>query len=180
MTAVKQFTYRSARSGGLLAGILLVLVSEGVGIHLWVARKSIGAALALTAMTLSAIAWLALDYVSLGSGAIRLTSDALYLHIGRRHNFEVPRSAIANAVIPVWREIPESGSTGAQGYVNLMKHADPNVLLTLAAPVTVRLPGGRHRMIDRIALHVDDPRDLVDELAQPSQAEQNINLQTLN
>lgn len=91
----RTFTYRSARSGGLLAGIMLVLVSEGIGIHLWVAKKSAGLAIALSAMTLSAIAWL--------------------------------------------------------------------VLTTL-----------------RVGLHVDEPQRLVDELAHPSPAAQNTNLQTFN
>jgi hypothetical protein len=44
---------------------MLVLVSEGIGIHLWVAKKSAGLAIALSAMTLSAIAWLVLDYTAL-------------------------------------------------------------------------------------------------------------------
>ena len=97
MSSTRTFTYRSARSGGLLAGIILVLVSEGIGIHLWAAKKNVAVAFALTAMTLSAIAWLALDYVSLGSGSIELTDDMLSLHIGRRFNLDLPRSAIASS-----------------------------------------------------------------------------------
>lgn len=180
MSSTRTFTYRSARSGGLLAGIILVLVSEGIGIHLWAAKKNVAVAFALTAMTLSAIAWLALDYVSLGSGSIELTDDMLSLHIGRRFNLDLPRSAIASSAIPVWRDIPESGTPAARTYLNMTKQTDPNVLLTLNEPVAVRVPGGRHRMIDRIGLHVDDPQGLAAELARTSAEEQNINSKTFN
>lgn len=174
----RTFTYKSARSGSLLAGIMLVLVSEGIGIHLWAARKSLAVAFALTAMTLSAIVWLALDYIALGSGSLTLAGDALALKVGRRYNFDLPLAAISSAIAPTWRDIPERGMPEAADYINLMKQADPNVLVTLTSPLEIRMPGGRRRSLKRIGLHVDQPQELIAALAPQSAAEQNSKLVT--
>lgn len=157
MTDRQRFTYRSARSGGLLAGIILVLVSEGIGIHLWVNSRKPWLAWLLTATTLSAIAWLASDYRALGRGAVTVDDDQVYLDIGRRFSLKLPRTFISSVVTPTWRDLPEPGMPAAADYINLMKQATPNVLLHLAAPTVIRLPSGRSRTVRRIAIHLDDP-----------------------
>ncbi|HMA20302.1 MAG TPA: hypothetical protein VKO87_05835, partial [Gemmatimonadaceae bacterium] len=113
MTEAQRFTYRSARSGGLLAGIILVLVSEGIGLHLWLYSRKPWLAWILTAMTLSAMWWLVMDYRALGSGAVTVDEIAVHLGVGKRYNFEIPSSAIASAVSPSWRDLPEPGMPAA-------------------------------------------------------------------
>jgi hypothetical protein len=156
VTEAQQFTYRSARSGGLLAGIILVLVSEGIGLHLWLYSKKPWLAWILSAMTLSAMWWLVMDYRALGSGAVTVDENAVHLGVGRRYSFEIPATAIASAVSPSWRDLPEPGMPAAADYVNLTKQAQPNVLLTLRGPMEVRAPG-RKRTVSRVAIHLDDP-----------------------
>ena len=168
MTGQQRFTYRSARSGGLLAGIILVLVSEGIGIHLWVYSRKPWLAWLLTASTLSAIAWLASDYRALGRGAVTVGDDQIHLTIGRRFSLSLPRTSIATAVTPTWRDLPEPGMPAAADYINLMKQATPNVLLHLVDPTAVKLPAGRSRTVRRIALHLDDPAAFLAALDLPA------------
>lgn len=76
----------------------------------------------------------------------------------------VPRSRLVSAVQPEWRDIPEAGTPAASDYLNLMKPATPNVLLTLAEPSRLRIAGGIRRTVRRIGLHVDEPQRLIEAL----------------
>jgi hypothetical protein len=160
--AEEQFTYRSARSGSLLSGIGIAILAETLVLHLWIVGRHPLIAWSMTAISVATLAWLAADYIAMGRGAVRLTDEALALDVGRRFALRVPRSSIVSAVRPGWRDIPEAGTAAASGYLNLMKPAAPNVLLTLAAPAQVRIAGGIRRTVRRIGLHVDDPQRLVD------------------
>jgi hypothetical protein len=168
MTGRQHFSYRSARSGSLLAGIILVLVSEGIGIHLWLYSRKPWLAWLLTASTLSAIAWLASDYRALGRGAVTVDDDQVHLTVGRRFSLSLPRAAIATALTPTWRDLPEPGMPAAADYINLMKQATPNVLLQVVDPTVIKLPAGRSRTVRRIALHLDDPAAFLAALDLPA------------
>jgi hypothetical protein len=151
------FTYRSARSGSLVAGMGLVIGVETLVMHLWIRHQHPLLAWSLTAVSVSALWWLAADYLALGRGAIRVEGDLLDLRVGRRFTLRVPLSAIAAVGRPTWQELPAAGAPGSEVYRNLMKPATPNVLVTLAEPVRVRLPGGIERSARRLGLRVDDP-----------------------
>ena len=160
------FTYRSARSGSLMAGIALALLVETVVLHYWLVAKHPLLAWVLTLVSLTTLAWLAADYAAMGHGAIRLDDDSLRLDIGRRFSMRLPRGYVTSAIQPAWRDLPEAGTPAAAGYLNFTKPAQPNVLLTLREPVTLRLVGGVRRPVQRIGLHVDDPQRLVAELTE--------------
>ena len=154
---MREFTYRSARSGSLVIGLGLVIVIETVVMHLWLGRYHPVLAGCLTATSASAIGWLAADYRALGRGTLRIDVNTLDLRVGRRSAVRVPRSAVATVVHPSWREIPASGSPESREYRNLMKPATPNVLVTLVAPALIRFPGGVERSVRKLGLRVDDP-----------------------
>jgi hypothetical protein len=118
-----------------------------------------------TAISIATLAWLAADYVAMGRGAVRLDDEALALDVGRRFSLRIPRGKVAAVVQPQWRDIPEAGTPAAADYLNLMKPAAPNVLVTLAEPARVRIAGGIRRTVRRIGLHVDEPQRLVEALA---------------
>ena len=160
-----EFTYRSARSGSLVAGLGLVVAIETVVLHLWLAARHPWAAWALTVASVGTIAWLAADYRALGSGAVRLDGESIDLRVGRRFALGLPRTALLTVVRPTWRDLPAAGTPDAGDYLNLTKPATPNVLLTLSAPTTVRLPGGLARRARRLGLHLDDPEAFVAALA---------------
>lgn len=166
MNSVRHFSYRSARSGSLMIGIGLALLVETVVLHLWLIGRHPLAAWVLTLVSLTTLAWLAADYVAMGRGVIRLDADSLRLDVGRRFALHLPRAYVVSVVRPEWRDIPEAGTPAAHGYLNLMKPAQPNVLLTLREPVSLRLPAGVRRTVQRIGLHVDEPQRFVAVLAE--------------
>lgn len=161
------FTYRSARSGSLVFGLGLAIAVETLVLHLWLGARHPAVAWALTVASVATILWLAADYAALGSGAVRLVGDELDLRVGRRGAVRVPRSSVQAVVRPTWRDLPVTGAPDARDYLNLTKPATPNVLVTLAAPATVRLSGGLTRRARRIGLRLDDPAAFVTALAAP-------------
>ena len=154
---MREFTYRSARSGSLVVGLGLAIGVETFVMHLWLRLQHPMLAWSLTAASVWALAWLAADYRALGRGTIRVDRDALDLRVGRRAALRVPLSALATVVRPSWQEVPAAGAAGSEDYRNLMKPATPNVLVTLAAPTKVRLAGGIERPARRLGLRLDDP-----------------------
>jgi len=165
---METFTYRSARSGALLAGFGLAIAIETLVLHLWLVARHPIVAWTLTAGSVAALAWLVADYRSLGRGVVRLSDDLLDIRVGLRFAASVPTSAVATATRPTWRDLPTPGTPATVGYVNLMKPATPNVLLTLAVPATVRLPGGLRRSARRLGLRLDSPDDFLAALHAPA------------
>ena len=159
--SIRRFSHRSARSGAVTAGFGLAIAIETAVLHLWLAGRHPAIAWSLTLVSLATFAWLAADWRAMGRAGISVTAHAVELRIGRRFAADVPRTSITGVVRPTWRDLPEPGSPAAAGFVDLTKPAEPNVLLTLASPVHVRLPGGLRRPVKRLALHVDDPDGFV-------------------
>ena len=159
------FTYRSARSGSLVVGLGLAIVVETVALHLVLHARHPWLAWILTTSSLSAIVWLAGDYRALGSGAVRLEGDTLDVSVGRRVSVRLPLSTVQSVVRPTWRDLPAPGDRATGEFLNLTKPAAPNVLVTLVAPATVRIPGGLRRQVRRLAMHLDDPAAFVSALA---------------
>jgi len=159
------FTYRSARSGAFVGGISAAILIETVAIHLLLVSTLPALAYVLTAFSLLAIAWLARDYVALGSGAVSVTDEMIRLTIGRRFDISVPRANVARASQPTFRDLPTPGTNQGRDYLNMTKPASPNVLIALKEPMRVRLPGGIHRMVKRFSLHLDDPTGFVAEVS---------------
>jgi hypothetical protein len=154
---MREFTYRAARSGSVVAGLGLAIVVETLVLHLWLGAEHPVLAWGLTAASVWALGWLAADYHALGRGAIRVDPEVLELRVGRRAAVCVPLGAVVTVVRPTWREVPVAGAPGSGDYRNLMKPATPNVLVTLGAPVKVRLAGGLARPAQRLGLRLDDP-----------------------
>lgn len=151
------FTYRSARSAAVLSAIGAVVVIESIAVHFAVAARHPRVAWALTLSGVAALAWLVRDYLALGSGFIRLASDAVRLRVGRRFDITLPLASVVRALRPTFRDLPTPGTNDGRDYVNLTKPAAPNVLIVLDAPRRVRLTAGLHREVRRVALHLDDP-----------------------
>jgi hypothetical protein len=155
------FTYRSARSGSLVFGMGLVIGVETLVMHLWLRLHHPVLAWSLTAASVSALCWLAADYLALGRGAIRFEGDVLDLRVGQRVALRVPLTAVAAVKRPTWQELPAAGTPGSEDYRNLMKPSTPNVLVTLAEPMRVRLTGGIERSARRLGLRLDDPAGFI-------------------
>lgn len=155
---VQEFTYRSARSGGLMVGLGMALLVETAAFHLWLVELHPIIAWTLTVASISTLLWLAADYRAASRGAVRLSDDVLDLRVGYRFAARIERGNIASVTHAGWRDVPAAGTPMAEGYINLMKPSTPNILLTLATPVQLRLPGGIRRPVQRIGLCLDEPQ----------------------
>jgi hypothetical protein len=165
VTDIAAFTYRSARSGSLTAGLSLAVAVETMVLHLWLRRRHPGLTWGLTALSGVTLAWLALEYRAMGRGTVRVETDALDVAIGRRAALRIPRTHVATAVPAAWRDVPDAPSPG---YLNATAPADPNVLLTFAPPARVRLLGGLVvRSVTRLGLRIDDPAGFVAAVLRP-------------
>ena len=169
MSEAKSFSYKSARSGSLVVGICLVLLTEGTAIHLWTYSKNVWIAFALDAMTLMTLGWIVAEYVAIGRGRIRLSDDGIELNVGRQFEMTLPRGAVADVTRPSWRDLPQKGMPEAADYLHLMRAATPNVLMTLRDPVHVKRPLLKPREIRRIGIHVDDPDGFITACSAHSQ-----------
>jgi hypothetical protein len=166
---MREFTYRRARSGSLVAGLGGAILVETVALHLWLAGRHPVLAWLLTLGSVSALVWLAADYRAMGTGALRVGGGRVELRVGRRFAIELPADAVAAAVArPTWRELPAAGTPAARDYLNLTKPATPNVLHMLAEPTSLRLPGGVGRTVRRLGLCVDDPTGFVAAVGSPT------------
>jgi hypothetical protein len=145
----------------MVAGIALAITIETFVLHVLLFGRHPILAWALTSSSLSAIAWIIADYRALGRGAVQIEDQIIDLRIGRRFAMQVPTAAVVSAMRPSWRDVPVRGTTGAIGYLNLTKPAGPNILLTLAAPAMVRLPGGMRRSVTRLGVCLDAPDEFL-------------------
>jgi hypothetical protein len=161
MTHPTEFSLRTARSGSLTAGLSAVILIETVAVHFLLAVRHPAVAWLLTALSASAVVYLVRDYQALGRGSVRVVGDRLLLSVGRRYNFELPLANVERVIQPSFRDLPTPGTNQGRDYANLTKPASPNVLIALKEPVRVRLPGGVHRTVRRLSVHLDDPAGFV-------------------
>ncbi len=157
------FTYRSARSGSLTFGVILVVAVETMVLHLWLAPRFPIATWVLTVATGLTLWWIVADYRAMGTGAIQLHDDAIELPIGKRFTAQIRRTDILSADLATWRDLVDL----QRDAVNLTKPAEPNVLLHLRGPTAVRLFGGISKRVRSIGLHLDEPAEFVRALGQP-------------
>jgi hypothetical protein len=141
-------------------------VIETVVVHLLLYNHSRTTAWLLTILSAWAIIWLARDYRALGVGALSVDNQDVHLVIGHRYSVRVPRDNIASGSQPPVRDLPTPGTNEGRDYLNLLKPATPNVLLTLREPIRVRTPGGLHRMAARLGLHLDDAGTFIETMRQ--------------
>jgi len=152
----RTFTGRSARSGSLLAGLLIAVSVETVILHLWLRATHPMVAWSLTLLSVTTLLWLIADYRALERPIILVTEDALRLTVGNRARAELPLTQLAAISQPSWRDIPAPERAREVGYRNLMKPAEPNVLLHLTTPALIRGPSGMQFHARLIGLRLDD------------------------
>src|SRR5262245_39519246 len=109
------FTYRTSRSGSILAALLIAVGIETLAIYLWLhSTHPLISWLLLAIIVLSAV-WIVWDYAARGVECLRLDDDRLVGRIGLRPPLTVPADLIVAAVAPTWREMPKPGAS----YLNL-------------------------------------------------------------
>ena len=162
MSADSRFSFRSARSGAVSAGMALAVDVEAAVVRLWLHRTHTLWAWSTTTLGLVTFVWLVVQYRAFGTTQLRVSAARVELRVPGHGQLHVPRAQIATATVPTWRELPESGTCG---YLNLMAPAEPNVLLALTGPARVPVLGGFvRRSVTHLALRVEDPHSFLQSL----------------
>jgi hypothetical protein len=139
----------------LLPFLAFILTLETTGVHLIVQRWSQTAAWILTALGAYALIWLLALWRSMHLRPILLTDEKLTLRVGYLFEAEVPRAQIAS-----WRSPAGSLESFKKGLFRNVRLNDPQFLIELSEPVTLRGPFGISRQISKLALAVDCPTNL--------------------
>lgn len=155
------FALRGARSGAVVAGLGIALVVETVALHLWLGTHHPGVAWTLTALSIITLVWMVIEYRASGSAAVSVHPQTLTVTVCRRATATVPRAHIAAATPATWRDIPDVPTSD---YLNATALEQPNVILSFAPPVVVRLMGVRNRRVERLGLCLEEPRRFLEEM----------------
>lgn len=156
-SAAREFTARGARSASLTIAIAGVLLIEGTVMHLWLAPSHPVVAWTLTVTTLASIVWLLRDHRALARPVAVWRDAALELHVGGRVTATIPRTRIAAVRKPDWRALP---ARGVRDHLDATRPAEPNVLIELREPHSVRV-FGIARQVRTMAFRLDDPEAFV-------------------
>lgn len=137
----------------LLAGILIALPIEVVGLHLLVARWSISAAWVLTALSLYSALWILAEMNAVRLRHVEVQKEALVVRIGLRWTLRVPYAAIAGVYsadsappVPSKAHYLEATAMGKLAY-----------LITLKGPLMAHGLYGIRKEILYIGLGLDEP-----------------------
>lgn len=149
------------RSGYLLiVGVLAVLaVVEAVAMHVILVRVAPTVAIVLSVLSAYGLLWLIGVAQAVRLAPLRFTALGLVIERGVMRRAIVPRDAIESAT-PV--------AAAAADAIDL-SYVEPNVLLTLRAPVEVHGPFGRSRTTSKLTLSVDDRDGFLAALGAPAQ-----------
>jgi hypothetical protein len=139
------------RSGhvGIVVAFLLVLLVEGVAVHLIVSIWSAGAAWALSIGTAYAGMWLVADYRATALRPILVGKESVWVRAGLRWSVQVPRSLIE----AVERRRPDSGKE----CLDTTFLGSPTRWLILNRTVRAQGPYGLSRQVRAVGIQPDDP-----------------------
>jgi hypothetical protein len=139
----------------MLMGVVgFLVVMESLAAHFLLHPRYPVTGFVVTATGLLTLVWLVWDYAALGAATTRVTSEDIVLSAGLRATAVIPLRLVSSAITPSWSDL-----SGAP-VVDPTKPAEPNVLLSLSEPVTVKVLGGR-RKTRRLALCVDAPAEFL-------------------
>ena len=135
----------------ILAGILLLIAAEGLGMHLLLARWSPTAAWTWTAFDLWAAIWLLGDCNALRLHRSYLTNDTLHIRLGLRWSVSIPLSSIASI-----EEVREEKQWKRKDVLKVAILEEPRWLITLREPMIAHGLAGIRKEIRAVALLPDD------------------------
>jgi hypothetical protein len=137
----------------LVTGIVIALLVETVAVHLLVSQIAGPIAFFLSALSIATAGWLVADAWAARSRPIVVTPTEIRIRVGMRWQVDLPRRLIRSVETPVGRV-----AVGSRTRLNVAMDGQPNVEIALTEQVMVRGPLGQGRMVNRLAVGVDDPR----------------------
>jgi hypothetical protein len=150
---MRAFSYHRRNAyAAILYAVFGVALVEMTAVDLVVRASHVTAANVLLAIDVLAAIWLLGFARAVQLRPILLTADALLIRNGLALNVDVP---LADATIEFGRV--RAPARGTPRYLRATM-GQPNALLALRKPATVRRAYGRSRLVDRIGLVLDDPK----------------------
>jgi hypothetical protein len=137
--------------GTILAGILVLLTAEGLGMHLLLGQWSTTAAWVWTALDLWAAAWLLGDYHAMRLRRSDLTADSLHLRLGMRWQLSVPLTSIESI-----EAVGSEEEWKRRGVLKAAMLDEPRWLVTLREPMVARGIAGLRKEVRAIAMLPDE------------------------
>lgn len=134
--------------GTILAGLLLLIAAEGIGMHLLLAQWTPAAAWTWTFLDVWGAIWLLGDYQALRLRRSFLTEDALHIRFGLRWTVTVPLASIVS--------IEDAHDWRRKDVLKVAILEDPRYVITLREPLVARGLAGLRKEIRAIALLPDD------------------------
>jgi len=147
----------------VLIALSMAVVVETFALHLLVRLWSAAAAYVLTGLSLYALAWLVGDFRAIVARPVRFTATHLLMRLGLRWEADIPLDRIGRV------EILAQGTTKPpRGAFVAAVLGQPNVKVTLDAPVEAIGAYGRRRSFAELWLRVDDAAKLHADLSEAS------------
>lgn len=141
------------RSPAIPIAFSAVIVIEAAVLHLWLRANHPLIAWTSTLLSAWAIWFLVSDYLAMRSASLGITDDALEVALGKRVRVGIPRANIERVARATLRDT----SAYDPMLLNGTKPGTPNVMITLRAPVEVRVLGLARKRVQRLAVQLAEP-----------------------
>jgi hypothetical protein len=149
---VANFTvHRRVGWGSVLACIVVLVISESIGLHLLVKLWSARAAWIVTSLDLYGLLWLFGDYNALRLRPSIVTADELRIRYGLRWSVAVPRTNVAAV-----RRTNGEADWKRRGVLKVAMLEDPRYMIELREPQVAKGLAGIRKTISAIAISPDD------------------------
>ncbi len=135
----------------VLAGLIVLIVAESIGMHFFLRMWKPLAAWAWTALDLWAIVWLLGDYQAMRLRPTTIDATALHLRVGLRWNAIVPLTNIASIT-----EVRETSEWKRRDVLRVAILDEPRWLIALREPIEVHGLIGMRKTVRAIAMLPDD------------------------
>jgi hypothetical protein len=133
---------------GVMIGLVVVVVAEAIGLHLWLMTEWPRAVWFLTLSDLYAIIWLVADARALGLSSVRSEGGVVDIRFGLRWSASVPAGQIES--------IERVAGEGQVFDLELSLVEAPRTRVTFREPVPFRGPYGIRRSVRSVGLLLED------------------------
>ena len=146
------FTFhRRAGWGTIVCGLLLVVASEALAMHVVLQLWSSRAAWLATALDAWAVLWLFGDYQALRLRTTSFGDETLKVRLGIRWQLDIPLDLVDGV-----DDLPAGNGGRIPGRLNIAIMEEPRLLIRLREPLTARGLAGIRREVTSVALAPDD------------------------
>lgn len=143
--------YRRSGWDTVLICIMVLLLAESIGVHLFIQTWSVRVAWVVTLLDLYGAIWLIGDYHALRLRPITIDENTLHVRFGFRWSVAIPLRTIT-AIEPVRAE----SEWKRKGVLKVAMLDEPRLLVRLGTPATAVGLAGIRKTIDAVAILPDD------------------------